>query len=121
MLWLRPLPQYRVYAAAISIRRPSRQWEGKRWCEWAPYGSLTRPTGNHRLDEEDSVHSWTGIVKRRATLEASNLTRRLAASGPDIVDEPLMSAERFGSGDSSFLNGFLDQVGVQRGLHLKRC
>ncbi len=77
-----------------------------------------RTTG-HRLDAEDSVHFQMGIVKRRATFEASNLSRRLAASGQDIVDEPLMSAERCGRGDACFLNWLLDQVDLQRGLHAK--
>jgi len=57
------------------------------------------------------------VVENCPAFEASNLPGRLAASGPDIIDEPLVDAEHFRGGDSCFLTNFLNDLRVHWRLH----
>lgn len=59
------------------------------------------------------------VVEDRPTFKASNLPGQLAASGTDIVDEPLVDAERFRGEDFCFLADFLNHLGVHWRLRSK--
>lgn len=74
------------------------------------------------FSKKESVQAPVGVVEYRPAFEAANLPGRLTASRPDIVDEPLVNAERFRVGDSCLLTDFLNRLGVHWRLHLKgRC
>jgi hypothetical protein len=60
-----------------------------------------------------------GIVEYRPAFEAANLPGRRTASGADIVDEPLVGAERFRVGDSYIVTDFLNHLSVHWRLHSK--
>ncbi len=67
----------------------------------------------------ESVQDPVGIVEYRPAFEASHLSGRRAASRPDIVDEPLVGAERFRGGNFRVLTDLLNHVGVHWRLHIK--
>jgi hypothetical protein len=79
--------------------------------------------GRHRASEANtlrlpvtSLRTLVGIIEDRPTLKASNLAGPLTAPGPDVVDEPLVSAASIRGGPAGFLTGFLGHVGFHRHL-----
>ena len=57
-----------------------------------------------------------GIVEDGPTLKTSNLAGPFAGPGQDIVDHPLVSAERVRGGTAELLTGFLNHLGFHRHL-----